>query len=164
MSSPLPRRAIAAILLFALTTASTAHDVHISYCRSELTPTILSGRVTIYRDDFARALLNWKGAELRRLSGIAMLQAVNAFLAAHLTTSANGAPLPLAVASAGSDNTSIWFDFSFTSRTPIGSLTIGNAILFREYNDQMNLLLVRAPGHEHNFIFTSSKPTATIDL
>ena len=163
--SPLPRRAIAlALLLPALTTAAPAHDVHISYCRAELTPTTLSGKVTIYRDDFARALLNWKGAELWRMSGVAMLQTVSAFLAAHLTASANGTALPLTVTGAGSDGTSIWFAFSFTSRAPIGSLMVGNSILFREYGDQMNLLLVRAPGREHNFIFTPSKPTATIDL
>ncbi len=162
MTSPLSRTLAALPLMVALCGASPRHDVHISYCKAELTGRTLTGTVTIYRDDFIKALRNWKGIELHTLAGSAMLGAVTEFLDGHLSATADGRRLPLMIISTGTDNASMRFTFSYTSASPIGSMTFSNTILFAEYGDQMNLMAVKTPKRDYNFIFTPSKPNGSL--
>jgi len=157
--------ALAALLLpILLCGASPRHDVHISYCKADMTGRTLTGTVTIYRDDFIKALRNWKGIELHTLAGGAMLAAVTEFLDRHLAATADGRRLPLTIVSTGTDNASMRFTFSYTSASPIVSMTFSNTILFTEYGDQMNLMAVKTPKRDYNFIFTPSKPNGSLEL
>ncbi|MDB5035144.1 MAG: hypothetical protein JWQ98_2385 [Chlorobi bacterium] len=156
---------IALIVLSAQAFAGPKHDVHISYCKSQLTRTSLSGKVSYYKDDFVKALRNRQGTAFYGQGPARLEQAITAYMRQNFTaTTGAGEKLPLIITSTGIDETSIWFNFTFSSSAPISSISIGNTVLFQEFRDQMNMINVKTPTGEHSLVLTSSDPNGSIQL
>ena len=150
----------AIILSFQLTIS--AHDVHISYCQVTLENNVLKGRVTYYRDDFERALVNWSGN--RKLTGDEHWQAKLRFLKEKFQAKTGNNSLWMNITGSAVDDTSIWFDFAFTGDAIFKSITLEHTTLFSEYSDQMNIIGIKTPGKELSHIFTPSKKTVTFHI
>lgn len=150
------------------------HNIHISYCRSELGANALTGKLTCYTDDLELAVKNETGVTLRSLAAPERPAALRTYLQKHFSATANsengtgGAALTLTVPSVSEDGASysIAFHFAYSpdaaGGADIRSLTIENRILLKEFKDQMNLLTVKAFGREQSFVFSSSKPNAAL--
>jgi len=157
--------ALAALLsiLHVGTGVGARHDIHISYCRAELGERSLKGKVSYYLDDFYRAVSAWNGVDAKRLSPSDFQSAARLYLAQTFRATANGnQPLAMTIVSAGVEDANIWFQFDFRSPARIASVTVDHRALFKEFNDQMNLLLVTVSGEEENFVMNTSNPTAHI--
>lgn len=150
------------IILILFSVPVSGHDIHISYCQASVENNVLKGKLTIYRDDFEKALKNWAGNS--SLSGDAHWQAKLKFLKEKFRAMENGKSLPLEISASGVDNSSIWFEFAFKNTGPIRKLQLQNSILFKEYDDQMNIIGIKTPFKEFNHIFTSSKRTMSVQL
>ena len=145
-------------------TSSPKHDVHISYCKSQATASGLSARVTYYRDDFMKALRAWHGGEVAGLQAAELRGIYAGYLESHFRLMSGGGVIPWTWIFKGEDGTSIWFELRAEAASKLGSAVIEHTALFKEYGDQMNLMLLKASGKEYNFIFTSSKPSASVML
>lgn len=150
-----------AIITFSYVSIS-AHDVHISYCQATIEKNVLKGKVTYYRDDFEKALMNWAGN--KPLTGNEHWQAKLKFLKEQFRATANDKYVPINITGSGIDETSIWFDFTFTAEAPITIVNIEHTTLFKEYNDQMNLIGIKTANKEFSHIFTPSKKTFSVKL
>ncbi len=150
------------LLLIIFSVSISAHDIHISYCQATIEKNVLKGKLTYYRDDFEKALKNWAGN--KQLSGDANWQAKLKFLKEKFRATNNSKSIPITIINSGVDNSSIWFEFSFTADAPIVKLDMENSILFKEYNDQMNLIGIKTPNKEFSHIFTPSKRTMSVQL
>jgi hypothetical protein len=144
-------------------TAGPRHDVHVSYCQAEMTRTSCKARVTYYKDDFYKALAAWHGSDVRGLAAQALNGVYAGYMERHFRLTIGSMAIPWKWILKGEDGTSIWFELR-TECAAIESATIEHTALFDEYGDQMNLMVLKAAGSEYNFIFTSSKPTASIPL
>ena len=137
------------------------HDIHISYGQAELVGSKLTGKFTYYKEDFNRAVGNWYNIPVEsRALRVGNDLRIN-YLRNYFRVWMNGLEQQLAVEITGhnEDESSIWFEFSVQVPEHMKFLTLDNRILFKEYSDQMNLLLVKAFSREHNYIFTSSATT-----
>jgi hypothetical protein len=155
---------LSSLPLLALTASASSpkHDVHISYCKAEVTGTTWSAKVTYYKDDFMKALRAWRGSEIAGLPAAELKRLYAGYLESHFRLMSNNAVIPWKWIFKGEDGTSIWFELRAEPATRVGSATIEHTALFKEYGDQMNLMLLKASGKEYNFIFTSSKPSASV--
>ena len=163
------RRILYSILVFALfaglTKISAAdpllHDVHISFGRAELHGTSFVAKLTIYRDDFLRALENWHPGGYAGMAQDDFLQLEYRYVANYFRVwQAGGTQCRVSTSSFSEDGASLTFTLTYdlrASRKP--SLTIDNRILFREYGDQTNILVLQAFGKEVSHVFTSASTT-----
>jgi hypothetical protein len=150
------------IILIIFSVPVSAHDVHISYCQATLDGNILKGKVTYYRDDFEKALMNWTGN--KKLPGDAHWQAKVKFLKEKFRATSEGKQITLEITGSGVHDSSIWFDFAFKSPEPITKLNIEHTTLFKEYNDQMNLIGIKTGTKEFSHICTPSKRVMSLQL
>lgn len=161
---------VPALILTALLTvlhidvgSSARHDIHISYCSATLGDRSLNGKVSYYLDDFYRAVTEWNGTDVRRLPQGEFQALARQYLSQTFRATANGSQhLPMTIASMGVDGSNIWFQFNFNSSSRIVSLLVDHRALFKQFNDQMNLLLVKVSGDDQNFVLNSSNPSAHI--
>ncbi|MEP7220871.1 MAG: DUF6702 family protein [Bacteroidota bacterium] len=161
----LPLIHIALMLLSVPAFAGPKHDVHISYCKAQLSRTSLSGKVSYYKDDFVKALRNRQGTAFYGQGPAQLEAAITAYMRQNFTaTTSAGEKLPLIITSTGLDESSIWFNFAFSSSAPITSILISNSVLFQEFREQMNMVNVKTPSGEHSLVLTSSEPSGSIEL
>jgi hypothetical protein len=142
--------------------ASPKHDVHVSYCKAEMTATSFKAKVTYYKDDFFKALAAAEGREVRGLPPERMKAIYARYVESHFKLTSRGAVVPWKWIIRGEDGTSILFELRAEFSAPIADAAIEHTALFQEYGDQMNLMVLKAPGAEYNFIFTPSKPGAAL--
>ena len=147
---------VAALLLTGLGAMRPLHDVHISFCRAELTATELRGRLTYYKDDFLKVLARKPGVAVPASSVVDMRKAILDFVDQHFVVSIGGKRIATEKVNTGADGSTLWIDFR--CRIPGGTapITVEHTILFLEYRDQMNLINVKTPNDELNFALTPS--------
>jgi len=142
---------------------AAAHSIHISYCKANATATCFSGKVTYYKDDFFMALRNWKSGNIAGLSNDDWTNAKKQFLQSQLrATDDNSTALVLSITASGEDESSIWFEFQFTSSAPLHTLTVTETMLFKEYMDQTNIMMIHTDAKDLNHVFTPSDNTYSI--
>ncbi|HVZ41321.1 MAG TPA: DUF6702 family protein [Candidatus Kapabacteria bacterium] len=139
------------------------HDVHISYCQSEITGNVFKCKVTYYRDDLLRAIADWK-ANVRSLPAAQQQAAMTDFVRDHFRVYSGNQMLAWSSIGKGENDKSVWFELRAESRTRLQSATIMHNALFHVYSDQMNLMVLKAGGSEYNYIFTPSRPTISVNL
>ncbi len=143
--------------------AMPKHDVHISYCKAEMTATTFKSRVTYYRDDFLKALTGWRGS-IAGLTPAQLNGVMTDYVRGHFRLFVANRPLAWSSVGVGGDAKSLWFDLRLQSSTRLAGLVIEHTVLFKEYRDQMNLMSLKTSDDEHNYIFTPSKPSVSITL
>jgi hypothetical protein len=150
-------------VLFLLTRPAAAHDIHISYSQAELKGSDLFVKVSYYKDDLTKAVRNWyQGTNANNPSvdfqSEEFQYVKNYFRVWNGDYNKQIAPLLVKVTD---DGTSVIFELQF-SKVEMPALIIDQRVLFKEYNDQMNIFFIKAFGKEENHIFTPSKPTLLI--
>lgn len=141
------------------------HAIHISYGQGTVTKSDFTGKVIYYKNDFFKALADWKGEDLRNLNDAQYDKLKLNYLQSHFLAEANNKEkLKLIITSSSEDESSIWFEFKFDSDEQINWITIKQTVLFKEFGDQMNLLNVATPSGDKNLIFTSSKSLVSFNL
>ncbi len=139
------------------------HDFHISFCKSEVTSTSISGQISYFKDDLLLALKNWCGSDVQNVSAQEMDNLVIGYLKTALHASINGdRPLTLEITKRENDGGSVLVSFRFVSNVNIHSITIENSALFKEFKDQLNLMTIKTRLKEFNQIFEHSSPTVTL--
>ncbi len=138
-----------------------AHDIHISYGEARIGAGELNGRVSFYKDDFLKALANWRGGG----RGEDFAQLARVYLQEHFTVRANrNGQLSLTITEFGEDGASVWFRFKFSCGEKIASLTIRHTALSEEFGDQMNLLTVHSGEDSRSLIFSKASPEKALDF
>ena len=148
-------------ILLALCNRANAHDIHISYSQAELKGNELFVRVSYYKDDFTKAVKNWYQGKADNFSNEQFQSAEFEYVKNYyrLWTDADLKHQVMPKLLNVSDNgTSIIFEIQF-SCVETHSITIDQRVLFKEYNDEMNIFFIKSSGKEANHIFTPSKPT-----
>ena len=154
---------VVCVIVFAACSIVLAHSIHISYCNATATPTEFSGKASYYKDDFFLALKNWKGGNVNGLTDDDWNKLKYDYLSEKLRAiSDNTAPLKLTIESSGEDVSEIWFQFRFTTQTSMHSLNVSQSILFREYSDQSNIMMIQTATKQYNHVFVPSDSTFTI--
>jgi hypothetical protein len=155
--------AVAFILLYAFEQAK-AHDIHISYCQAEVKGNDLHVRVSYYKDDFTMAVKHWYKGKADNFSSQEFQAAEFEYVKNYFRVWEDPGfkqqvmPSPMKITD---DGTSIIFELEF-SYNSTKFLIVDQRVLFKEYNDQMNIFFVKAFGKEINHIFTPSKPTLVL--
>ncbi|MBS1913836.1 MAG: hypothetical protein JST22_17745 [Bacteroidetes bacterium] len=139
------------------------HDVHISYCQSEIIGNVFKGKVTYYKDDLLRAVADWR-ANVGSLTAAQQQAVMTDFVRDHFRVYSGNQMLAWSSITRGENGKSVWFELRAESRTRLQSATIMHNALFHVYGDQMNLMVLKAGGSEYNYIFTPSKPMISVNL
>lgn len=143
--------------------SALAHDFHMSYCKSELTSGSFIGQVSYYKDDLLLALKKWSGKEVQGLAKDQFDKLVVDYLRTAFRARVNDSrPLTLDIAGCEEDAGSILVHFRFLSGVSIQSITIEHTVLFSEFKDQMNLMVIKTRYKEFNQIFERSAPSITL--
>jgi len=140
------------------------HDIHISFGRAELHDNLFEAKLTIYKDDFLKALNNWHkggyaGMDLASFRALELRYVTSFFR----VWSARDVQLELHQSIRSEEDASVTFDLIYSLAKPATSLMLDDQILFREYGDQTNVLVLRAFGKEVNHVFTKSSTTYYVD-
>jgi hypothetical protein len=128
-----------------------AHDIHISYCHANLTSKSFIGKVVVYKDDYFKSKSKFN-SEVNNIQ----------FFKHFFGISANQNYTELTNIKCGEDNSTIWFEFSFTSVSKINKLIIVNKLLFNLYSDQMNMMQVSNSSKNYTSICTTKSPLMNI--
>jgi len=154
---------IAFATIVTISFAAHAHNIHISYCKATAAPDVFTGKVTYYKDDFFLALRNWRGGALQATSNDDWSRLKLSFLQEKLHAIADGSlPVPINVDSSGEDASSIWFYFRFAPSHPMHTIAIIHTLLFKEYMDQTNIMMIHANSADCSHVFVSSDSTYTV--
>jgi hypothetical protein len=158
------------VLLIIITTAlylytGFYHSIHISFGTAILQNHEFSGKVIFYKDDFFKALQNWKNKDFRNLSNDEYDELKKNYLKYHFTAAINDSlKLNLSVWGNNEDESSIWFYFKFESTEQIKHIDIKYDVLFSEFSNQMNLLNLTTPTGEQSLIFSTSTQEIKVQL
>jgi len=151
-------------LLWLLSQRAVAHDIHISYSQAELKGNELHIKVSYYKDDFTKAVKNWYQGRADNFTFEQFQSAEFEYVKNYFRVLANGDYKNLILPKLEEikdDGTSIIFELNFSCNS-FHSIIIDQRVLFKEYNDQMNIFFIKAFGKEVNHIFTPSKTTVVI--
>jgi len=157
--------AIAAIIIVscAYPPFTQAHNIHISYCKATAAPEMFTGKVTYYKDDFFLALKNWRGSDSNAGSSLSnndWTRLKLSFMQEKLRAVADGSlPIALAIDSTGEDASSIWFYFRFAPPQPMHTIIITHTLLFGEYMDQTNIMMIHTDAKDCSHVFVPSDST-----
>ena len=142
------------------TQAGLRHDIHISYGKAELRNDSLVISISLYKDDFRKALTKWHVGGVESLSGPEYAALEVRYLQAFVRAWADdNQQLQFNSVIRSEEDASLRFTFAFLAPKGMHSLVLDDRILFREYGDQMNLIDLKIFGREMNHIFTSSAMT-----
>lgn len=133
-----------------------AHDFHVSYTRIAVEPTVVSAQLRLFADDVTRALIERSPARSLTLGSPQGEAAFQAYLAEYFPVTANGKRLTPIVVS-GSQDRDMWsYIVTWTSATPITSLSLHNAALMELFDDQQNIVKVKviATGQEQTLFYS----------
>jgi hypothetical protein len=141
-----------------------AHDIHISYSQAELKGNELHIKVSYYKDDFTKAVKGWYQGRADNFSVGQFQEAEFEYVKNYFRVCVNddyrNFILPK-LEDIKDDGTSIIFELDFPCDA-FHSIIIDHRVLFKEYNDQMNIFFIKAFGKEENHIFTPGKTTVVI--
>jgi hypothetical protein len=149
---------IAALVIAAVSRLEAArHDIHIGYCRAVVLPTVVSGKVTYYKDDFFAALRQHQEEHQQKAIDF------YSYLNQHLQLQEGGRFVPLIVDRYGQDESTIWFTFKFYFNHSRQSLRLTHSSLTDLHSDQLNITnltgLVETSG-----TLSASQPSLQLEL
>ena len=132
------------------------HDFHVSYTRMAIEPTVISAQIRLFSDDVTRALIERAKRPAITLSSAEGEAAFAAYLAQAFQVTANGRRLVPVVVSGAQDKEMWSFIVTWTSPTPITSLSMHNAALFELFGDQQNIVKVKhmTSGRESTLFYS----------
>ncbi|MCC7439543.1 MAG: hypothetical protein IT211_13730 [Armatimonadetes bacterium] len=137
--------------------AAARHDIHIGYCRAVVLPTVLSGKVTYYKDDFFAALRQHQEQHQQKRIDF------YSYLNQHLQLQEGGRAIPLIVDQYGQDESTIWFTFKFYFNHSSQSLRLTHSSLTDLYSDQLNITNVTGLA-ETSGTLSASQPSLQLDI
>lgn len=126
------------------------HEFHVSYTRMAVEGSTISAQIRVFPDDMQKAL-----AARARNAGLQLASkpaeaAFQAYLGDRFPVTANGRRLVATVASSAADGQMWAYIVTWTAAAPVTSLSMHNAVLFEQFEDQQNIVKVRhlASGQE----------------
>ena len=145
-----------AVVTTAPARTALTHDFHVSYTRLAVEPTVISAQIRLFTDDVTRALIERSRTQAMTLNSPQGDAAFRAYLAAQFVVTANGQKLAPVVVSSSQDRDMWSYIVTWTSPTPIRSLTMHNASLMELFDDQQNIVKVKimANGREETLFYS----------
>lgn len=140
----------------AASAAPVRHDFHVSYTRMAVEPTVISAQIRLFSDDVTRALIERSRTPTLTLNSPQGEAAFQAYLAQNFPLLVNGRKLAPVVAS-GTQDKDMWsYIVTWTSATPITSVSMHNAALFELFDDQQNIVKIKhlASGKEATLFYS----------
>lgn len=136
--------------------ADVTHDFHVSYTRMAVEPTVISAQIRLFSDDVTRALIERSKRQAMTLNSPEGEAAFKAYLADMFQVTANGRRLVPVVVSGAPEKDMFSYIVTWTSTTPITSLSMHNAALFELFDDQQNIVKVKhmASGKESTLFYS----------
>jgi hypothetical protein len=133
-----------------------AHDFHVSYTRMAIEPTVISAQLRLFTDDVTRALIERSRGAAFTLESPAGDAAFRAYLTEMFPVKVNGRLVAPVVVSSAADKDMRSYIVTWTSPTPITSLSMHNAALFELFDDQQNIVKVKhmASGRESTLFYS----------
>lgn len=155
-----PRSVLIALLLVAPAAAGrlqAGHDIHIGYCRAVVFPTVVSGKVTYYKDDFFAALRQHQlQAELKSPD-------FYSYLNQHLQLHEGERAIPLIVDQYGEDESTIWFTFKFYFTRSSKTLQLVHSSITDLHRDQLNITNITGLA-EASGTLSATSPSLQLNL
>ena len=149
---------LVAVLVVALAGSVMAHAIHISFMQAEWNGAKLSGKVSFYKDDYNKALAEWSpkctmdnGLKLRYLKSYVRLWSNN-----------SSRPIEIQITKMSEDDNSYIFEFVCAVPSGTQKVLMDNQVLFRQYRDQSNLIMLKHRGQEMNYSCSAAAPTFVI--
>lgn len=119
-------------------------------------PTVISAQIRLFTDDVTRALIERSRARAITLSSPQSDSLFAAYLAEQFPVTANGLRLAPKVVSGSADKEMWSYIVTWTSATPITSVSLHNATLFELFDDQQNLIKIKhMPSGKESTLFYS---------
>ena len=136
--------------------AVARHDFHVSYTRMAIEPTVISAQIRLFTDDVTRALIERSKKPSMTLDSPDGDAAFRAYLVDMFQVTANGRRLLPVVVSGTPEKDMFSYIVTWTSATPITSVTMHNATLFELFDDQQNIVKVKhmASGKESTLFYS----------
>jgi hypothetical protein len=158
------RRGISSLMIAGLMLctagAKARHDVHISFGKATLQGKVLEAKLTIYKDDLLRALTDWHTGGYTGMDAESFRQLEIRYVGNFFRVwSDKESQLHLNSCNISQQDASVTFALYYSLPTTPESITVDCRVLFQEYIDQANVLVIEAFGREENHVFTSSSPT-----
>ena len=136
--------------------ADVSHDFHVSYTRMAIEPTVISAQIRLFSDDVTRALIERSKKTSMTLDSPDGDVAFKAYLTDMFQVTANGRRLLPVVVRGAQEKDMRSYVVTWTSSTPIVSLSMHNAALFELFEDQQNIVKVKhmASGKESTLFYS----------
>ena len=136
--------------------AVARHDFHVSYTRMAIEPTVISAQIRLFTDDVTRALIERSKKPSMTLDSPDGDAAFRAYLVDMFQVTANGRRLLPVVVSGTPEKDMFSYIVTWTSATPITSVSMHNATLFELFDDQQNIVKVKhmASGKESTLFYS----------
>lgn len=137
------------------------HDFHVSYTRMAIEPTVISAQIRLFTDDVTRALIERSKKPSMTLDSPDGDAAFRAYLVDMFQVTANGRRLLPVVVSGTPEKDMFSYVVTWTSATPITSVSMHNAALFELFDDQQNIVKVKhmASGKESTLFYSGGSTT-----
>lgn len=134
----------------------STHDFHVTYTRMAIEPTVVSAQIRLFSDDVTRALIERSKQQSITLNSPSGDAAFKAYLTETFPVTVNGRRLVPVVVSGSQDKDMFSYIVTWTSPTPITSLSMHNAALFELFDDQQNIVKVKhmASGKESTLFYS----------
>jgi len=147
---------LAGVVVTTAPASARTHDFHVSYTRMAIEPMVISAQIRLFTDDLTRALIERSKQQSMTLNSPSGDAAVKAYLTETFQVTANGRRLVPVVVSGSQDKDMFSYIVTWTSATPITSLSMHNAALFELFDDQQNIVKVKvlASGHEQSLFYS----------
>ena len=141
--------------------AVARHDFHVSYTRMAIEPTVISAQIRLFTDDVTRALIERSKKPSMTLDSPDGDAAFRAYLVDMFQLTANGRRLLPVVVSGTPEKDMFSYIVTWTSATPITSVSMHNAALFELFDDQQNIVKVKhmASGKESTLFYSGGSTT-----
>lgn len=132
------------------------HEFHVSYTRMAVEPLVISAQIRVFADDVTRVLIERSRAQSLTLNSPQADAAFQRYLVESFPVHANGRLLTPVIVSSSQDKEMWAFIVTWTSATPITSLSMHNAALFEIFGDQQNIVKVKhIPSSKESTLFYS---------
>jgi len=147
---------LAGVVVTTAPASAGTHDFHVSYTRMAIEPMVISAQIRLFSDDVTRALIERSKQPSMTLNSPGGDAAFKAYLTEMLQVTANGRRLVPVVVSGVEDKDMFAYIVTWTSATPITSLSMHNAALFELFGDQQNIVKLKhiATGKEATMFFS----------
>ena len=146
---------LAGVVVTTAPASAGTHDFHVSYTRMAIEPMVISAQIRLFSDDVTRALIERSKQPSMTLDSPSGDAAFKAYLTESFQVTANGRRLLPVVVSGSQEKDMHSYIVTWTSATPITSLSMHNAALFELFDDQQNIVKVKhmASGKEFTLFY-----------